>query len=289
MDAYIRQHKVWTPDQMLESFVEKLERSVAGGEFNKDYESGAEVWSSEKADRWLISEEGEALAHGRMIKKYEKDKPIARANSPIVERVRFGLHWDKSKYFDISYGLKGGYNFVETEELKKYPYRPWTIRHVDHQLNNLFRVSLPDVFQLLCTSPLERSFYEYWLNNYYGAGDNPALVPEVCGFRARFWYLEYKGLAYPSYGELPPVDDPANIRAKNFRFDFFISSTNRNRAALIELDGHEHHKTKPQRIIDSIKRNEAARLDIPVIVFTGTQLHSNIAACFSSINEVLIP
>lgn len=286
MDAYIRQHKVWTPDQMLDALVEMMQGNITGAHFNSEFVGGVEVWNSEISDRWLLSDHGQELALERMQKKYEKDKPVAKANSPIVQRVRFGLGWDDSKFFDISFGLKGGFNFVETEELKKYPYKPWVVSHVEQQLNNLYDMSLADVLALLSTSPIEKAFYEYWLNKYY-TDNSPALIPEVCGFRAKFWYLEYKDCVYASHQDLPPVDDPRNVKSKNFRFDFFVSNTKKNKAILIELDGHEHHKTKPQRIIDSIKRNEAAALGIPVVVFTGTQIYADIAACFASIDEIL--
>jgi hypothetical protein len=167
IDAYIRQHKVWTPEQMLESFVEKLDAIVQCGEFNRHYEDGIEVWTSEGGDKWLLTASGQALALERMQKKYEKDKPIARANSPIVERVRLGYGWEKSKYFDISYGLKGGHNFIETEELKKYPHRPWVVSHVEQQFHDLYETNLPDVLEILSTSPIEKKFYEYWLENYH--------------------------------------------------------------------------------------------------------------------------
>ena len=287
MDAYIRQHKVWTPEQMLESFIEKLEETIQKRHFNTEYDNGEVVWSSEKMDRWLGSAKGQILAKERMVKKYEKDKPIAIADSPLVERVRFGFYWDKSKYFDISYGLKLGSSYVETEELRNYPHRPWIVSHVEQQLGELYKCDLSTLFGTLCRSPIEQAFYEYWLENYYHEKGNPALIPEVCGFRARFFHLEYKGMAYSTYSDLPPVGDPSNVKTKNFRFDFFVANTRRKRAILIELDGHEHHKTKPQRIVDSIKRNEAASHGIPVVVFTGTQIKAGIEGCFKSIEEVL--
>ena len=40
MDAYIRQHKVWTPEQMLESFMLKMEEVVKNASFNKRYIGG---------------------------------------------------------------------------------------------------------------------------------------------------------------------------------------------------------------------------------------------------------
>jgi len=103
MDAYIRQNKVWTPEQMLESFIENQEEQIKKGYFNKDYDGEKEIWNSEFADRWLLTTDGKSFALARMTKKYDKDKPIAKANSPIVERVRFGHYWDNTNYYDISY------------------------------------------------------------------------------------------------------------------------------------------------------------------------------------------
>ena len=288
MDAYIRQYKVWTPEQMLESFLGKIQEGVNRREFNARYENGLSIWYSEDADRWLVTKFGKDFAFERMKNKYKKDKPIAKANSPIVERVRFGLHWEDSKYFDISFGLKNGCNFVEIEELKKLSYKPWTVKHVEQQLKDLYSTKLTTVLNLLCTSPIEKKFYEYWIDNYYSK-NAPAIIPEVCAFRDKFWYYEYKGCVYASHNDLPPVEDYTDVKSKNFRFDFFVSNTKKNKAILIELDGHEHHKTKSQRVLDSIKRNKAAMLEIPVsvVVFTGTQIHENIEACFDSIDDIL--
>ena len=61
---------------------------------------------------------------------------------------------------------------------------------------------------------------------------------------------------------------------------FLFRIRRKKKAAFIELDGHEFHKTKPQRVVDSIKRNHAAKIGLPVIVFTGTKLTENIEACF---------
>jgi len=287
MDAYIRQHKVWTPEQMLESFIEKIEDLVKQGNFNKRYEDSTFVWSSQLADEWIISKKGRSLSFERMKKKYKKDKPVARANSPIVERVRFGFSWDKSKFFDISFGLKDGYNYIETDDLKKYPFKPWVIKHVEQQLDEHYGIDIPHILKQLSTSPIEKQFYKYWLDNYYSDKDNPSIIPEVCGFRAKFYYYEYLGKVYATRKDIPEEAECRDVKSKNFRYDYFISNTKKKKAALIELDGHEFHKTKPQRIIDSIKRNEAATLGLPVIVFTGTKLNENIDSCFASIDDIL--
>lgn len=287
MDAFIRQHKVWIPEQMFEEFQTQLREAVSKKQFNRSYKCGVEVWNSSVSDKWLLSEEGQKVCIERMQRKYEKDTPIARANSPIVERVRFGLFWDQTMFFDISFGLKLGHSYIETEKLKKYPHTPWSILHVQEQLNSLYQSNLENALKSLSNSPIEIAFYKYWLENYFKNSENPALIPEVCGFRAKFYYYEFEDKIYSSHNEIGKPFDLGDVHPKNFRFDFFVSNTRKNKAVLIELDGQEFHKTKSQRIIDSIKRNEAAKLNIPVVVFTGTKIKENIESCFLSIENIL--
>ncbi len=135
MDAYIRQHKVWTPEQMHADFFLKVEDEISKSEYARYFKDGIETWTSEYPMKWLMSEQGKALALEKFKMKYEKDKPIADRNSPLVERVRFGFRWADSKYFDLSFGLKNGYNFIDTKALENLHLIPWSIKHVNEQLN----------------------------------------------------------------------------------------------------------------------------------------------------------
>ena len=53
----------------------------------------------------------------------------------------------------------------------------------------------------------------------------------------------------------------------------------------IELDGHDYHKTKDQRINDSIKRTIAANEGWQMNVVTGTQIYQNVQAVFDSMKD----
>lgn len=288
MDAYIRQNKVWTPEQMQESFYLHMQEQINKGWFKlSNYVDGQFLESSERLDRWLLTQEGIDTAYVRMSKKYEKDKKVAKADSPIIERLRFGHYWDNSVNYDIAYGLKDGHNFIPTEELKEYPHKAWSIAHVEQQLKDKYSTNLPAALAALSSSYIEVVFYKYWLNYYYQNKNNPAIIPEVNGFRPRFYYLEYNGKVYANHNDIPGRANLNDIKWKNFRFDFFVSNPKKKKAAVIELDGHEFHKTVDQRVIDSIKRNTAVQHNISIIVFTGTQITRNIDAVFEQIGDFL--
>jgi len=273
MDAYIRRHRVWSPEQMFESFVNEMKEQVRNRRFSISYEDGKPVWSSEEADIWLLSKNGREFVLERMIKKYNRYKEMARRNSPIVERIRFGYKHRDSKFFDISFGLVNGQSYVKLENIKRYPFAAWTIDHVEDELRKKYNVNLVQVLGLLSKSPIEQLFYQHWLCYYYPKRDNPAIIPEVCGFRKGFYYYTYKDRAYSSYRNIPSSAQYYEVRSVNFRYDFFVANTRRGKAALIELDGHEHHKTKRQRVIDSIKRNQATILNIPLIPSLSPRKH----------------
>jgi len=85
MDAYIRQHKVWTPSQMLSDFNDKVHTELENGDYlpNPKY---AEYSTPESeyflkirldAVKWLITENGTEFSLNRFTKKYLKHKPVA--------------------------------------------------------------------------------------------------------------------------------------------------------------------------------------------------------------------
>lgn len=272
MDAYVRQHQVWAPDQMLVGFVNKIT---------------SDTLNYNPINTWLTTDDGKLFAFEKMQKKYSKDIVIAKQISPIIQRVRFGFSWEESNSFDITFGKNNNKLNISTTELGKLPYQPWTVNHVNQQLIGLYNKKLVDTFEPLCKSPIEIQFYKYWIENYY-ENNSPALIPEVCGLDLHFLYYVYQGKAFATANEISlSAGNSTNIKPIKFRFDFFVSNPKNKKAAFIELDGHENHKTKEQRIIDSIKRNAAAEMNIPVIVFTGTQITTDIKACFNSMKELL--
>lgn len=93
MDAFIRQNKVWTPEQMYSVLFEKIEDEISNGHFIYETIDNYVSWTAEPAIRLLNTEKGRQFALERFQKKYKKDKPIADRKSPLVERIRFGIFW----------------------------------------------------------------------------------------------------------------------------------------------------------------------------------------------------
>lgn len=70
------------------------------------------------------------------------------------------------------------------------------------------------------------------------------------------------------------------INILNYRVDFLIKKFN----LIIELDGHEYHKSKLQRTNDAQRERNLKLAGYEVIRFTGTEIHNDIEDC---INYVL--
>jgi len=293
MDAYIRQHKVWTPEQMLSDFNEKIQSQLENDDYLPDPKY-AERTTPEieqflkirlEAVKWLITDNGTKFSLSRFTKKYIKHKPIADRKSPIVERIRFGEKWNENQYYDINFGLKEEFRFKETIELEKIKYSPWTIEHVNSELNEKYNCEIKECFEKLSTSFLEKKFVDYWTKNFYSKS-NPCLIPEVCGFRANFYYFNYKDNIYSKRSEIQgEISSP--IKPINFRYDFLVVNFKKQKIAFIELDGFEFHKTRQQQTIDSIKRNTASKNNISLFTFTSKRIKEDIESVFSELEPIL--
>lgn len=92
-------------------------------------------------------------------------------------------------------------------------------------------------------SPIEKRFFDACIDYQYGS----ELVPQY------------------------------EIIAENhhYRADFAIPS----RMVVIELDGHEYHKTKEQRTKDARRERDLQTAGWRVIRFTGTEIHSDVYKC----------
>ena len=289
MDAYIRQHRVWTPKQMHESFHEKIDSEIQVGSYTSLNRDGIK-WTGELAINWLSTELGKEYTLKKFNVKYEKDKPIADRKSPLVERIRFGFDWGNKKQYDISYGLKGKHDFIETDELYKLNNIPWTIQHVNEQLKLKYNENISTILPNLCESHLEKLFQEYWVKNYY-KNENPCIMPEVCGLRPKFYYYKYKDNFYPSLRDIPGSirETHADTKAINFRYDFLIVNFKKQKIAFVELDGFEFHKTRQQQTIDSIKRNNAMQFNIALLTFTSKRITEDIDGVFRELSDYLLP
>ncbi|EOU2126220.1 hypothetical protein C4D39_03275 [Clostridium perfringens] len=280
MDQYIRNHLVWTPEQMYSEFMDMItERHNNGNYGGIYYINGKEVCIFKEGEIWLVSDEGKKLIKERFAKKYNKNKKLASKKSPLMERVRFGFNWDKERYFDINYGLKGGYNFQKMDLVENLEVIPWSIEHVEDELEKKYNGSLKDVLKKLSNSPIEKMFYEEWIRRYYKHKEKPALIPEFCGGRKKFYCCK---------------DDKGNYnlnrtsfydKAVNVRFDFAVINFKKQKKLLIELDGHDYHKSKDQRINDSIKRTIATNNGWQMNVITGSQIYRDINEVFNSMRE----
>lgn len=293
MDAYIRQHKVWTPEQMQSDFIEKIEAEIKNGDYIPEPEyiqyltPENKIYLEKKLEiiTWLTTEKGKAMSLNKFTQKYIKDKPIADRKSPIVERVRFGLKWDENNFYDINFGLKEAFRFKETSVLESIKYLPWTIEHVNSELEEKYNCTILDCLDNLSTSFLEKKFVDYWKLNY-NSKENPALIPEVCGFRTSFYYYMYKENIYTQKSEiLEEITVP--VKNVNFRYDFLVVNFKSQKIAFIELDGFEHHKTRQQQTIDSIKRNNASKNKVALFTFTSKRINDDIKSVFNELESYL--
>jgi very-short-patch-repair endonuclease len=68
-----------------------------------------------------------------------------------------------------------------------------------------------------------------------------------------------------------------------FRVDFMV----RSHRLIIELDGHEYHKTREQRTADASRQRALQLEGWTVIRFTGTEIYHNVSSCVDQTIELL--
>lgn len=288
MDDYIRLNQVWNPKQMYQDFMQKVEDEIKQDSYTvflAGYPPGG--LSMEKAVKWLLSDSGREFVQSRMRSKYEKERDTAYQRKSIIVRVRCGKKWDKNKFYEISYGMKTLTGYMPMSEFKKLSDIPWSVGFVNKELTKRGK-SLTEILQQLCESPLEQKFFQHWLENYYKE-DNPALIPEVCGFRSYFYYFEHNENFYGNWEEIPgtPQEKWTKVKYHNFRYDFVLINYKRQKIGIIELDGFEHHKTRKSQIIDSIKRNQAMKLKCDLFNFTSKRINEDIESVFKEIEDYI--
>lgn len=69
----------------------------------------------------------------------------------------------------------------------------------------------------------------------------------------------------------------------SFRVDFLIL----DKACVIELDGHEYHKTKEQRTKDAHRERYLEKNGYQVIRFTGSEIFKNVEQCVKETIQIL--
>lgn len=279
MDNYIRNNLIWMPEQMYVAFY----REVAAQHKNGWYGSRSLVngqWISPyyEGNAWLTTSDAKEYIMKKFETKYNKNNKLARKNSPLIERARFGLAWEPQLFYDINWGLKNGYDFVKTYIVEHNDMIPWSITHVDHELMTKYGKNIITVLLELSKSPIEKIFYEEWISLYYNDRRNPALIPEFCGTRKKFHCYKDVNGRY----SLKPSE---NCVLVNVRYDFAVVNFNKQKMLFLELDGHDYHKTKDQRINDSIKRTIATNAGWQMNVITGTQIYQNVQVVFDSMQD----
>ncbi|EDN70716.1 protein containing DUF559 [Beggiatoa sp. PS] len=68
-----------------------------------------------------------------------------------------------------------------------------------------------------------------------------------------------------------------------YRVDFFVSEKN----LIIELDGHDYHKTKEQRTHDAERQRFLELNGYRVTRFTGTEIYQNVNKCVKETIDLL--
>lgn len=278
MDSYIRHILVWTPEQMYCDLMDELRGQHKKGWYGAKYLiNGKWTFKFKEGQLWMVSESAKSFIIARFNNKYEKNNKLARKKSPLIDRARFGLRWNSNMFYDINYGLKDEYNFEKMDIVEDNDLIPWSIKHIETELQQKYSKSLLDILKNLSSSPIEIEFYEGWLNRYYSDNNNPGLMPEFCGTRKMFYC--YKN------GEEYTLKYDSDYDAINVRFDFAVVNFSKQKMLLIELDGHDFHKIKKQRINDSIKRTIATNNGWQMNVITGSQIARDIDIVFQSMDE----
>ncbi|MFA8451817.1 MAG: hypothetical protein ACEPOW_14070 [Bacteroidales bacterium] len=283
IDDFIRKNRVWSEEQIFENVIKTISKILESGQHKVYYDKS---WDSKDADSWMLTIEGKILIKNRVESKLKNYKTIAEKISPILERVKFGFKKVEHLDFEISYGRKYGIARMSKNELNNLKAKPWTVEHFENQLIQNYNVNLNQLYANLCTSHLEILFKDYWIKNFYSKKSNPVLIPEFAGPGWRFYYKkDQNGNIYRNEEDTSKV--PSRVRSVNFRFDFLILNSLKNKGIIIELDGFNYHKEKNDQIKDSIKRNVAAEIGLPIKVFTSDRIIDDIDNCFLEISDYM--
>lgn len=280
MDNYIRNNLIWTPEQMYSALYKQVMAEHKRGWYGcKQLVDGEWIFPYYEGNLWLTTCEAKDYIMKKFEVKYIKNNKLARKESPLVERARFGLKWDDKMFYDINWGLKNGSDFEKTNVVENNDMIPWSIEHVEYELMTKYGKNIRTVLSELSNSPIERKFCEEWFSLCYANKKNPALIPEFCGTRRMFYSYKVNGRY-----SLQPSEYCSTV---NVRYDFARINYNKQTKLFIELDGHDYHKTKDQRINDSVKRIIATNEGWQMNIITGTQIYQNIDIVFDSMKNYI--
>ena len=154
---------------------------------NKQMVNGEWIFPYYEGNSWITTIDAKDYIMKKFETKYLKNNKLARKDSPLIERARFGLKWNAQSFYDINWGLKNGYDFERTDIVENNDMIPWSITHVEYELMTKYRKNIMTVLLELSKSPIEKIFYNEWFSLYYNDKRNPALIPEFCGTRRMFY------------------------------------------------------------------------------------------------------
>lgn len=258
-DKYVRLNIVWSPEQLTIDFLAHIQNELLVDTiYLKNYNDNRRPgFNPVRSMEWLNGIDGYKWVLGKAKKKYEKDKDVAVQGSPIIERIRFG-DWSEKKVFDINYGLKGpnGHNRISTQDFRNLGYEPWTIKHVNEQLKDKYKL---DLKQILYTLPLNNylvDITDYWLENYYQDENNPALIPLVKTFRSPFYYFTYQAAYYASYESLGELRFSPGSESHQYSFGFAVINFKRQKGALFDIKEFTKDEQPLKTIISALAKNE---------------------------------
>ena len=83
----------------------------------------------------------------------------------------------------------GGHGFISDEKFAALlnEYDPWSIKHVNKELETKHSTDLKSVLEQLAEPGIEQKLAEHWLEKYYSDDKNPALIPQLSGTSNKFW------------------------------------------------------------------------------------------------------
>jgi len=68
-----------------------------------------------------------------------------------------------------------------------------------------------------------------------------------------------------------------------YRVDFSI----KDKKVVVELDGHDYHKTKKQRQNDAKRQRKLQKQGYTVVRFTGNEINNDVSGCISEVLDIL--
>jgi hypothetical protein len=282
MDAYIRKTQVWTPEQMYKSFYEERIQNHRKGFFGPQIRIGDKwVYKNKEAELWLVTPEAGKHIMDMFSRKYAKNKTLARKKDLLVERLRFG---PKRNPYDLNFGLKLGHRYEKTEQVEYCSLTPWTIEHVNDQLNTMYGgIDLRYVLNQLCSTDEEISFKDYWIKHYYENPLSPALIPQVFSDRKQY-YCYRLGSDYST----SPYDHEDQQLELIF-FSFAIINFSKQLRLLIDIQDHASQHTKRQLNYRSTRETLAIKYGWQYCSFDNLQIRPRVAQCFKELKHFFAP